>query len=77
MKKQLIRAKEILEALNIDADKFYVITTYVSQIIFQGRDFDNEDTIEILKKNGFVSTDDNSSYTDYTKDDVEFCITKS
>jgi len=76
MKQQLIRAKEILEALNINSDKFYVITVYVSQIKFQGRDLDNEDTVEILKKNGFVPTEDDK-YTDYTKEDVEFCITKS
>jgi len=76
MKQQLIRAKEILEALNINSDKFYVITVYVSQIKFQGRDLDNEDTVEILKKNGFVPTEDDG-YTDYTKEDVEFCITKS
>ena len=74
MKKQMIKAKEILEALCIDADKFYVITIYPDRIVFQGRNEDNKETDEICQKNNYYRST-SKGWTEYTKDGIEFVLT--
>ena len=74
MKKKLIESKEILEALCIDADRFYAITIYPDRIVFQGRNEDNKETDDILQKENYYRTT-SKGWIEYSKDGNEFVLT--